>query len=262
MDLALAIAKSGLEAQHENLEIISNNLANAGTTSFKKSRASFEDLPYDVIKQAGSPTSQETNSPGGLVMGTGTKLVGNSKIFKDGDPVATGRDLDVAIKGRGFLQVQLPNGGGFAYSRAGALQRNETGQVVDEHGYVVQPAISIPAGTTNLGISPNGIVTALLPGASTISQIGQMQLADFMNPDGLQPVGGNLYQETISSGTAILGTPQANGLGELQQKALEGSNVNVVEEMVNLIEAQRGFEVTSKAVSAVDSMMQTLSRQT
>jgi flagellar basal-body rod protein FlgG len=176
MDLALAIAKSGLEAQHENIEIISNNLANANTTAFKRSRASFEDLPYDVINQPGSPTSQETNSPGGLVMGTGTKLVGNSKIYKDGEPISTSRDLDIAIRGRGFLQVQLPNGGGFGYTRAGALQRNESGQLTDEHGYIVQPAITIPQGAQNITISSDGSITARLAGTSTDSNVGQLQL--------------------------------------------------------------------------------------
>lgn len=265
MDLALAIAKSGLEAQHENIEIISNNLANANTTAFKRSRASFEDLPYDIINKPGSPTSQETNSPTGLVMGTGTKLVGNSKIFKDGEPISTSRDKDIAIRGRGFFQVQLPNGGGYAYTRAGSLQQNESGQLTDEHGYIIQPAITIPLGSKNLTISPDGIVQALAPGATAPTQVGQMQLADFMNPDGLESMGGNLYRETTSSGTVTLANPSINGAtgyGELRQFALEGSNVNVVEEMVNLIEAQRAFEVTSKAVSAVDGMMQNLTRQT
>lgn len=262
MDIALAIARSGLEAQHENIEIISNNLANASTTAFKKSRASFEDLPYDVIKVPGAPTSQETNSPTGVVMGTGTKLIGNTKIYKDGDIVQTDNDMNVAIQGRGFFQVQLPNGGGFAYTRAGVFERNESGQLTDPHGYVVQPAITIPQGSQKINISNDGIVSAILPGASVPTQVGQMQLADFMNPDGLEPLGSNLYVETTSSGTVTLGNPQANGMGQLHQGALEGSNVNVVEEMVNLIEAQRAFEVTSKAVSAVDSMMQTISRQT
>lgn len=265
MDLALAIAKSGLEAQHENIEIISNNLANANTTAFKRSRAAFEDLPYDVVRQPGSPTSQETNSPTGLVMGTGVKLIGNSKIYKDGEPISTSRNLDVAIRGRGFLQVQLPNGGGYAYTRAGALDVNATGQIVDAHGYVIQPAMTIAQGSRNITISGEGVVEATLPGASTATQVGQMQLADFINPDGLEPMGGNLYRETLSSGTATLANPSLNGAtgyGEIRQMALEGSNVNVVEEMVNLIEAQRAFEVTSKAVSAVDGMMQNLTRQT
>lgn len=262
MDLALAIARTGLEAQHQNLEIISNNLANANTPAYKKSRAEFQDLPYQVTQQPGSPTSAETNSPSGKLVGTGTTIIGNPKTFKDGDPIATGKQLDIQITGRGFLQVQLPNGGGTAYTRAGSLQVNETGQVTDTNGYIIQPALTIPQNVTQVFISSDGIVTGTVPGSSTAQQIGQIQLADFINQDGLQPIGNNLYLATTGSGTASLGNPQQNGLGQITQGYLEGSNVSVVEEMVNLIEAQRAFEVTSKAVSAVDSMMQYLSRQT
>ena len=262
MDLALAIAKSGLEAQHQNIEIISNNLANANTTAFKKSRAAFADLPYEVIKQPGSPTSSETNTPGGLVLGTGTKLVGNTKVYSDGQPGYTGKPLDMAIKGRGFFQVQLPNGAGFAYTRAGAFDTNDTGQLVDQNGYVIQPPITVAKGTSQIAVSTDGIITGMTPGATTSSQIGQMQIADFINPDGLEPVGDNLYIQTLSSGTETMSNPDQPGFGKLYSNYLEGSNVNVVEEMVNLIEAQRAFEVTSKAVSAVDNMMQNLSRTT
>lgn len=260
MDQALAIAQSGLEAQHKNLEIISNNLANSNTPAFKKSRAQFEELPYQVITQPGSPTTQETNSPTGLVMGTGTKIVGNSKVYSDGDQIQTGRPLDVAISGRGFFQVTVPNGGGTAYTRAGSLQLNESGQMTLPNGYVLQPPITLPQSYTNLAIGQDGTVSVITPGNNNAQQIGRLQLADFVNPDGLQPIGQNLYLETLSSGNATLGNPTMNGYGSLVQDSLEGSNVNVVEEMVNLIEAQRAFEVTSKAVSAVDSMMQTLSR--
>jgi len=262
MDLALAIAKTGLEAQHENIEIISNNLANANTTAYKMSRPTFQDLPYQVTKLPGSPTSQETNSTSGLVMGTGSKLVSNTKVYSDGNPVPTAGDLNIAIQGRGFFQVQLPNGGGFAYTRAGELDRNLTGQIVDKNGYVIQPPITLPQGTSSITITTDGLVSALLPGAALPTQVGQLQLADFMNPDGLQPIGGNLYLASTSSGPETLGTPQANGYGKIVQHALESSNVNVVDEMVNLIEAQRAFEVTSKAVSTVDNMMDYLEKQT
>jgi flagellar basal-body rod protein FlgG len=262
MDLALAIAKSGLEAQHKNLEIISNNLANASTPSYKKSRAVFEDLPYDVITQPGSPTSQETNTTSGFVMGTGTKLVGNMKIYSDGPQTYTGRPFDVAISGSGFLQVQLPNGGGFAYTRAGSLTINEQGQLTLPNGYVVQPPITLPEGYQSLTISEDGLVSVIMNNQPNATQLGQLQLANFINPDGLQPIGNNLYLETTSSGTVTLENPDQNGIGSIIQNAIEGSNVNVVEEMVNLIEAQRAFEVTSKAVSAVDNMMQYLSRET
>lgn len=262
MDLALAIAKTGLEAQHENIEIISNNLANANTTAFKKSRATFEDLPYQVTKLPGSATTQETDTTGGLVLGTGTQMINNTKEYSDGNVVPTDGDLNVAITGTGFFQVQLPNGGGFAYTRAGNLDRNEQGQIVDGNGYIIQPPITIAQGATAINISQDGIVSAILPGSTTSEQVGQLQLASFMNPDGLQPIGGNLYLATTSSGPETLGTPDNNGYGKITQHALEASNVNVVEEMVNLIEAQRAFEVTSKAVSAVDNMMDYLEKQT
>lgn len=257
MDLALAIARSGLEAQHKNLEIISNNLANANTATFKKSRAEFQDLPYEVQQIPGAPTSQETNSPTGFVMGTGTKLVGAPKNYQDGDLIETKRDKDIAIKGRGFFQIQMPNGAGFAYTRDGSFKTNEQGQLTISNGYILQPPITIPQGSSNLQVSQDGLVT-VTTSSGTQTQVGQLQLADFVNPDGLQPIGGNLYLSTLSSGTETLGNPNINGYGYLNQGMLEGSNVNVVEEMVNLIEAQRAFEVTSKAVSSVDSMMENL----
>jgi flagellar basal-body rod protein FlgG len=265
MDLALAIAKSGLDAHHKNIEIISNNLANANTTAYKRSRPEFEELPYEVIKQPGSPTSENTNTTSGLVIGTGTKLANNKKIFTDGSLIQTDNQMDLAIQGRGFLKVQLPNGTDFAYTRAGTLQTNETGQMVTPNGYVIQPPITIPTtGVSRVEITEDGIVNvySATTNNATPQQVGQLQLTDFINSDGLQPIGENLYQVTVSSGPGTEGTPGLDGYGTLKQGALEGSNVNVVEEMVNLIEAQRAFEVTSKAVSAVDSMMQNLTRET
>lgn len=262
MDLALSIAKSGLDAHHKNIEIISNNLANANTTAFKRSRAEFEELPYDIVKQPGSPTSSETNTTSGLVLGTGTKLANNKKIFTDGDPLQTDRELDIAIRGRGFLKVQLPNSGEYAYTRAGSLQMNDQGQLTMPNGYIIQPPISIPRGATSINIDTNGVVTTLSAGSNTAQQVGQLELTDFINPDGLQPLGENLYitSSPTDPGTPVM--PGQEGAGIIKQKALEGSNVSVVEEMVSLIEAQRAFEVTSKAVSAVDNMMQYLSRET
>lgn len=262
MDQALAIAQSGLIAQHKNMEIISNNLANSNTPAYKKSRAVYEELPYQVITEPGADTTQETKSPSGLVMGTGTKLIGNTKIYADGDQLQTGRPMDIAIYGRGFFQVQLPNGGGIGYTRAGSLTPNEQGQLSTPGGYVLQPPITLPQGYTNLTIGQDGSVSVIEPGNNNAQQIGQIQLADFVNPDGLQPIGQNLYLETTSSGNALIGTAGQGGYGNIVQDALEGSNVNVVEEMVNLIEAQRTFEVTSKAVSAVDEMLSTLARTT
>lgn len=258
MDLALSIARSGLEAQHKNLEIISNNLANAATDGYKKSRAVFEDLPYEVLQQPGSPTSQDTNSPSGLILGTGTKLVGNMKVYINGPQTLTGRDKDVAINGRGFFEVQLPDGGGNAYTRAGHFTTNSQGQLTLPNGYVVQPPITLPPGYQNLTISQDGVVTVTTGTSNIPQQLGQLQLADFPNVEGLQPIGENLYVETQSSGSPTLGNPANNGLGRLAQNSIEGSNVNVVEEMVNLIEAQRSFEITSKSVTAVDQMMQYL----
>lgn len=263
MDLALAIARSGLDAHHKNIEIISNNLANANTTAYKKSRPEFEELPYTVVKQPGSATSQNTNTTSGLVLGTGTKLANNKKIFTDGSLMQTDNQLDIAIQGSGFLKVQLPNGSEYAYTRAGTLQTNEQGQIVMPNGYVVQPPISIPTtGVQKIEITTDGIVNVYTSASPTPQQVGQIELTDFINPDGLEPVGENLYKISESSGTGTTSNPGIDGYGTIKQGALEGSNVNVVEEMVNLIEAQRAFEVTSKAVSAVDNMMQNLTRET
>ncbi len=260
MDMALLIAQSGLDAHHKNIEVISNNLANSNTPSFKKNRAEFQDLPYQVISQAGSPVTQDIDAPSNLVIGTGTKMSNNKKIFVDGSPVQTNSPLDLMISGRGFLRVQTTNGN-FAYTRDGRLQVNQQGQLTTSTGYIVQPPIAIPQGTQGISISKDGLVNATMSD-STTQQLGQLQLSDFVNPDGLMPLGENLYQESTASGTAVSGNPLSNGLGTINQGAYEASNVNVVEEMVNLIEAQRAFEVTSKAVSAVDNMLQYLSRET
>lgn len=262
MDLALTIAKSGLDAHHKSIEVISNNLANANTTAFKKNRAEFEDLPYQIIKQQGAPATDSINSPSGIVLGTGTRLSNNSKIFTDGSSITTDKPLDIAIRGRGFFQVQMPNGSDFAYTRAGSFRTNEQGQITLPNGFVLQPPITVPTGVQRLDISEDGTVSAIVAGSTTEQTIGTIQLADFINPDGLQAIGENLYQVTTASGAANLGNPTQNGLGTLKQSALEGSNVNVVEEMVNLIEAQRAFEVTSKAISAVDNMLQYLNQAT
>jgi flagellar basal-body rod protein FlgG len=262
MDLALAIAKSGLDAHHKNIEIISNNLANANTTGFKKNRAEFEDLPYDIVKQPGSATSIDTNSNSGVVVGTGTKLASNKKIFTDGSALP-GNQLDVMIKGKGFLKVQLPTNTDFAYTRDGSLQMNSQGQLTTRNGYLIQPPITIPtSGLQRVEITQDGIVNAYVAGSNGPQQVGQMEITNFVNPDGLQPMGENLYLATSTTDPGTQNIPGTDGFGLLVQNTLEGSNVNVVEEMVNLIEAQRAFEITSKAVSAVDGMMQTLTRET
>lgn len=261
MDLALWTAKSGLEAHHKNIGIISNNLANANTVGFKKNRPEFADLPYQVITQPGSATTEVTNSPSGIMMGTGVTLSGNKKIFTDGSSIQTDNALDIAISGRGFIQVQIPNESDFAYTRAGSLQINESGQLVLPNGYLVEPAVTIPPGAQQIQISEDGKVSVTLAGTETPEQVGQLQLSDFINPAGLQAIGDNLYKATVASGTATNSNPATDGFGKLKQGSLESSNVNIVEEMVNLIEAQRSFEVNSKAVSAIDSMLQTLDRE-
>lgn len=262
MDPALRVAESGLKIQHEYMGIISNNLANANTTAFKKNRPEFEDLAYQVLKQPGSATSEVTNSPTGIVMGTGAKLADNRKIFTEGAPVQTDSSLDVAIIGHGFLRVQVPNQTDLAYTRAGSLRVNEQGQITMPNGYLIDPPITIPQGATQIHISEEGMVSVDMPNTNAPEQIATIELADFINPAGLLPVGGNLYKETVASGSPINGLPGVDGYGKLQQRALESSNVNVVEEMVNLIEAQRTFEVTSKAVSAIDHMLQNITERT
>lgn len=261
MDMALMTARSGLAANHENLTIISNNLANANTVGFKKNRPEFEDLIYQVQREPGSPTSTETNSPGGIVLGTGVRLADNKKIFTEGSMIQTDNSLDLAITGRGFFQVQIPGQSEMAYTRAGSFHLNETGQLVTNNGYLVQPPITIPQGAQNISVSKDGIVSATMPG-NTQEQVGQIELNDFINPAGLLPIGDNLYLQTISSGTPTQGTPSLTGFGTLSQGTLESSNVNVVEEMVNLIEAQRTFEMNSKAVAACDNMLHNLIAET
>ncbi len=258
MDAALWTAKTGLEAHHTAIGIISNNLANANTPAFKKNRPEFEDLPYQVVTQPGSPTSTVTNLPSGVVIGTGVRLADNKKMFSDGSQISTDNPLDIAISGRGFLQIQIPNQSEAAYTRAGTLQINELGQLALPNGYLVQPTITIPEGSKQINISADGIVS--ITNDTATQQVGQLELFDFINPTGLQAVGENLYLETVASGVPTTGTPGLNGFGKLRQGALESSNVNIVEEMVSLIEAQRSFEITSKAISAIDNMLQHLSR--
>lgn len=262
MDLALWTAKSGLEAHHKNIGIISNNLANSNTTAFKKNRPEFQDLSYQSELQPGSASTEVTTVPAGIMLGTGVKLADNRKIFTDGSIVQTDGSLDLAIEGKGFFQVQIPNQSDPAYTRAGTLRVNELGQLTMPNGYLIEPAITIPPNAQKISISEDGIVSVNVPGNVAPEQVGQLQLIDFINPAGLLPIGGNLYKETVASGTPVTGTPTQDGLGKIAQGSLEASNVNIVEEMVNLIEAQRAFEVTSKAVSAVDKMLAYMTERT
>jgi flagellar basal-body rod protein FlgG len=255
VDAALWAAKTGLDAQQTEMSVISNNLANVNTTGYKEDRAVFEDLLYQNQAQVGADTSQTTQSPSGLSIGTGVQVVSTEKEYGQGSLTQTGNPLDVAIQGQGFFQIQMPDGT-LAYTRDGTFQTNAQGQLVNSSGYVVQPGITIPQSAQSVTIGTDGTVTALLPGQSTPTQVGQIQLANFINPAGLQPIGQNLLVQSASSGSPQTGTPGVNGLGTVAQGELEGSNVDVVEELVNMIQTQRAYEMNSKAISTVDSMLQ------
>ena len=258
MNSALWAAKTGLDAQQTRMTVVSNNLANASTTGFKKDRAVFEDLLYQNAKQVGAATSQDTTAPTGLNLGTGVRIVATEKNYSQGGMNNTGNSLDVAVNGRGFFQVLMPDGS-FAYTRDGSFRMSPEGELVTSSGYRVQPSISIPIGAQSVSISMDGVVSAQVAGQSTPTQIGTVQLTDFVNPAGLQPRGENMLVESVASGPAQTGTPGSPGLGTLQQGFLEGSNVNVVEELVTMIETQRAYEMNSKAISTTDQMLQYVS---
>lgn len=257
MNQALWIAKTGLDAQQTRMSVVSNNLANVNTTGFKQDRAVFEDLLYQNVRQSGGQTSQDTELPTGLNVGTGVRVVATEKLFTQGGMLQTGNALDVAIKGRGFFQVLMPDGN-LAYTRDGTFQQNAEGELVTANGYSIQPSIQIPQEAQSVTIGGDGTVSVQLPGQAQASNVGNLDTVDFVNPTGLQPIGENLYIETASSGTANPGTPGQDGFGALVQGALEGSNVNVVAELVNMIETQRAYEMNSKAISTNDQMMQYL----
>lgn len=255
MNAALWAAKTGLDAQQTEMAVISNNLANVNTTGFKQDRAVFEDLLYQNQTQAGANTSQTTQSPSGMSIGTGVQVVATEKDYSQGSLTQTGNPLDVAIQGQGFFQIQMPDGT-LAYTRDGTFQTNAQGQLVNSSGYLVQPGITIPQGAQSVTIGSDGTVSVTLAGQSAATQIGQIQLANFINPPGLQPIGQNLLTQTAASGSPQTGSPGTNGVGTLAQGELEGSNVNVVEELVNMIQTQRAYEMNSKAISTVDQMLQ------
>ncbi|HVI54114.1 MAG TPA: flagellar basal-body rod protein FlgG [Luteibacter sp.] len=258
---SLWIAKTGLDAQQTRMDVVSNNLANTNTTGFKRARAEFEDLTYQNRGQAGAQTTEQTQSPTGFMMGTGVRVVGTQKMFDQGGSQQTDNPLDVRIDGRGFLQVTLPDGT-VGYTRDGSLKRDQDGQITTNDGYPLEPSITIPANASTVTIGKDGTVSVTTAANSASQQVGTIQLADFVNPAGLQPRGDNLYLETASSGAPQTGTAGLNGLGTLDQNALEASNVNVVEEMVNMIETQRAYEMNSKAISTADQMLQFISNKT
>lgn len=254
MNSALWVAKTGLDAQATRMTVISNNLANVSTTGFKRGRAAFEDLLYQTVRQAGGQTSQQTQAPTGLNLGTGVRVVATDRQFSQGNLQQTSNPLDLAVNGRGFFQVTMPDGT-TAYTRDGGFQLDSQGQLVTNGGFLIDPGITIPEGTQSVTIGADGTVSVKLAGEPAPQQIGSLTLADFVNPGGLQSVGENLYTETAASGTPQNGTPGLNGLGRIVQGSLESSNVNVVEELVNMIETQRAYEMNSKAISTTDQML-------
>jgi flagellar basal-body rod protein FlgG len=256
---SLWIAKTGLDAQQTQMDVISNNLANVSTSGFKRARAVFEDLLYQTVRQPGAQSSEQTQLPSGLQLGTGVKPVATERIFTQGNLQQTSNSKDVAIQGNGFFQVLMPDGT-TAYSRDGSFQSDANGQMVTSSGYAVQPAITIPADTQSLTIARDGTVSVTQSGSATPVTIGTLQLATFINPAGLQSLGENLYGETASSGTPSSNAPGSNGAGTLNQGYVETSNVNVVEELVNMIQTQRAYEINSKAISTSDEMLQRLTQ--
>jgi len=256
---SLWIARTGLDAQQTSLDVIANNLANVSTNGFKRARPVFEDLLYQTLRQPGAQSSQSTQIPSGLQLGTGTRPVSTARIHTQGAMQQTGDDLDVAINGAGFLQVLLPDGT-TAYTRDGSFQKDNQGQIVTASGYPLQPSVTIPANALTVTISNDGVVTVTQPGTSATTQVGTLQLATFVNVGGLQSVGENLFLETASSGAPTPSTPGTNGAGVLNQRYVEASNVNVAEELVSMIQTQRAYELNSKVVSTSDAMLARLTQ--
>ena len=254
---SLWIAKTGMEAQQTQLDTISHNLANVGTNGFKRGHVVFEDLIYQNLRQAGAASSDQTTLPTGLQVGLGVRSVATSRNFSQGNLQQTSNNLDIAIKGNGFFQVQLPDGT-TGYTRDGSLQVDGTGQLVTNNGYALQPGITIPSNAQSVTIAADGTVNVALPGQAAPQAVGQITLASFVNPAGLEPKGQNLWGETSASGSPNAGAPGSNGLGMLQQGYVETSNVNVVEELVAMIATQRAYELNSKAIQTSDQMLQKL----
>jgi flagellar basal-body rod protein FlgG len=256
---SLWISKTGMEAQQLQLDTISNNLANVSTNGYKRSHAVFEDLMYQNLRQAGAASSEQTNLPTGLQVGLGTRAVATARNFGQGNLQQSANPLDVAVRGQGFFEIQMPDGT-TGYTRDGSFQLSSTGQLVTNNGYTVQPGITIPPTAQSVTIGNDGTVSVVLPGQALPSTVGQIQLATFINPGGLEPKGQNLYAETQASGTPNAGTPGQNGVGTLQQGFVETSNVNVVEELVQMIQTQRAYELNSKAIQTSDQMLQKLAQ--
>jgi flagellar basal-body rod protein FlgG len=256
---SLFIAATGMNAQQAQMDVISNNLANVSTNGFKGSRAVFEDLIYQTLRQPGANSTQNTELPSGSQVGTGVQQVATERLYTQGNLTQTGNSKDVAINGNGFFQVQMPDGT-IAYTRDGSFQTDQQGRLVTSSGFPLQPAITVPQNATNLTIGQDGTVSITQGNSTNTVNIGSIQLATFINPTGLDSIGQNLFQETQSSGAPNVGQPSLNGIGALQQGFVETSNVNVVQELVNMIQTQRAYEINSKAVTTSDQMLQTLSQ--
>ncbi|MBS4077775.1 MULTISPECIES: flagellar basal-body rod protein FlgG [Pseudomonas] len=251
---ALWVAKTGLSAQDTNLTTISNNLANVSTTGFKRDRAEFQDLLYQIKRQPGAQSTQDSELPSGLQLGTGVRIVGTQKNFTAGSLQTTEQPLDMAIDGRGFFQILQPDGT-TSYTRDGTFHLDSNGQIVNASGFALEPAIVIPNNAQSFTVGVDGTVSITVPGNPAAQVIGNLQTADFINPAGLQAVGNNLFLETAASGAPQIGTPGLNGFGTTLQNTLEGSNVSTVEEMVNMITTQRAYEMNSKVISTADQML-------
>ncbi|WP_448872769.1 flagellar basal-body rod protein FlgG [Desulfobulbus propionicus] len=254
---SLWTSTTGMSAQNMNMDVIANNLANVSTSGFKKSRADFQDLLYQIMKVPGSPTSADTKSPTGIQVGLGVKPAAITKVFTEGDIVQTQNTLDVAIEGQGFFQVLLPDGN-TAYTRAGNLKMDGDGRITTSDGYPIQPEITIPEDAREITIGETGVVSAVLGNDTTSTELGNIDLADFINEAGLIAIGRNLFRETEASGTAVIGTPGSDGLGTLLQGYIENSNVNLVEELTQMITTQRAYEINAEVITTSDEMMQTI----
>lgn len=252
---ALWTAATGMEAQQFNIDVIAHNLANVNTSGFKKSMADFQDILYQTIQAPGTPSSANTVYPTGMQVGLGSRVAAVQKIFRQGDFMQTQNPLDLAIEGTGFFQITMPNGD-VAYSRAGSFKINADGEVVNSDGFLIEPAITIPADALSVTVGTDGTVSAIIAGQTAAQQLGQITLGKFTNPAGLEAIGRNLYRPTDASGTVTTGTPGTSGFGFLAQGYLEMSNVNVVEEMVGMITSQRAYEVNSRAIRTADEMLQ------
>ena len=257
---ALQVARTGLDAQAERMRIIANNLANVNTTAFQRDRAEFATLAYQTITAAGARSAGDNQYATGLNLGTGVRLTGTGRITSPGSINTTGNNLDLAIEGEGYFQIQRPDGS-TGYSRAGNFHRSAEGKLVTSDGMAVMPEIQIPENANAITIGLDGTVSVTVAGASESQEVGRLELARFVNPSGLQAMGGNLYAESAASGTPQVGTPGLDGRGSLRQGSLEGSNVNVVQELVDMIETQRAYEVNSKMISATDEMLRNANQQ-